>query len=285
MRVELILGCWGREQDNFNCCSGTTNVILDITKNTERNVLIAEFLDKVYGLFDKPLYLNVHTALWSLQDKFSDVSNPVFSKKFFKQIEEFCVAHKKCGVYLRLNIKETEEIGEEMSNMVFILDIDGTVCDSNQRVKEVCERAGKEFTMENVDKLFSSKEIDNFFKTEEIEKDIVIPGSDKVFNLVKKFNAELIYITGRNERFRDITSKWLIDNCKTSKDTKLIMRTKEFESVKADLYKETVFLDQVYQDRKDSIFWFFDDDDRALIRYSKYGVAFKAPDCWGSILC
>ena len=106
MKMELILGCWGRENNNFSFCSSTSNVILDLTKNTERNRNIAEFLDKMYGLFDKPLYTNIHTAVWNIQDKFSFKSNVVFPEVFFKQIEEFCVVHKRCGLYLKIEYRE-----------------------------------------------------------------------------------------------------------------------------------------------------------------------------------
>ena len=106
MRVVLILGCWGREVDGFVCCGGVANEILDITKNSERNLQVAELLDKVYGLFDKPLYNNVHTAIWTIQDKFSSTNNMIFSEKIFKFMEEFCVSHRKCGIYLRLDIKK-----------------------------------------------------------------------------------------------------------------------------------------------------------------------------------
>jgi hypothetical protein len=106
MHVVLILGCWGREVDGFVCCNGVSNEILDITKNSERNIKMAEFFDKAYELFDKPLYSNVHTVIWTIQDKFSSSGNLVFSEKMFKFMEEFCISHKKCGIYLRLDIKK-----------------------------------------------------------------------------------------------------------------------------------------------------------------------------------
>lgn len=286
MRVELILGCWGREKDNFSSCSGTKNVILDITKNTEKNVLIAEFLDKVYGLFDKPLYSNVHTALWSLQDKFSEIGKPIFPVNLFKQIEEFCILHKKCGVYLRLNVQDQDsELGEGMGNNVVILDIDGTICDSNQRVKDMCEKAGYEFSWDNVDKVFSSVDVNEFFNPDEVAKDKVIEGSEKILCLVDKLKADLYLVTGRNDNFRKITLDWLIDKFGIKKETPLFMRTEEFQKTNLDIYKEITFVNHILSKHEGSTFWFFDDDDRVLLKYSKYGVSFKAPDCWRSISC
>ena len=287
MKVELILGCWGREQNNFSCCSGTSNVILDITKNTEKNVAIAEFLDKVYNLFDKPLYSNAHTAIWNIQDKFSTKGKPVFQDQFFKQMEEFCILHKKCGVYLRLNMQVDNpiEIGEEMKNIIFIVDIDGTVCDSIPRVKRMCERAGCEYTWQNLDQLWSKEHLREFFNDEEIKKDTVIPGSEKIFKLIKKCGAHLVFLTGRNDSFRAVTSKWLVDNLGVPKDVGLIMRTPEFEDVDMQSYKETVFLEKVYKNQPKSFYVFFDDDERIIPRYAKYGVVFKAPKCWEDIEC
>jgi hypothetical protein len=104
MRLILNLGCWGREDLGFTSCSAVVNPILDLTLNSKRNTDIADYLDKVYGLFDKPLYNNVHTALWNIQDKFSSKGDLVFNEKVFKLIEAFCIEHKKCGVYLKLDL-------------------------------------------------------------------------------------------------------------------------------------------------------------------------------------
>lgn len=102
--VVLILGCWGRELDGLTICSGVSNRLLNIAPPTEKNKKIADILDGTYGLFDKPLYNNIHTALFSIQDKVSELNNPVFKPKYYKAIEEFCLHHRKCGLYLKLEI-------------------------------------------------------------------------------------------------------------------------------------------------------------------------------------
>ena len=50
-------------------CLGCENEILDLSNNTERNIAIADYLDSNYGLFDRPLYNNVHTAVFNIQEK------------------------------------------------------------------------------------------------------------------------------------------------------------------------------------------------------------------------
>jgi hypothetical protein len=108
MRVYLVFGCWGRKHDDFQVCRGVENEILDITGDTERNIAIAKHLDEVYHLFDRPLYNNVHTALFSIQDKFSQEGKLVFPKTYFGHLEGFCVTHAKCGLFLRLRLKEDQ---------------------------------------------------------------------------------------------------------------------------------------------------------------------------------
>jgi len=108
MKVCLVLGCWGRKHDDFQVCRGVENEVLDITDHTERNTAIAKHLDEVYHLYDRPLYTNVHTALFSLQENFSQRGKPVFPKEYFEHMEGFCVIHAKCGLFLRLRLKEDQ---------------------------------------------------------------------------------------------------------------------------------------------------------------------------------
>ena len=104
MKLILNLGCWGRFHNKFCLCKGVENEIIDLTARSTRNIEIENMLDEVYNLFDKPLYNNIHTEIWNIQEKFSEVGNPVFDKKLFKEIEDFCILHSKCGLYLRLEL-------------------------------------------------------------------------------------------------------------------------------------------------------------------------------------
>lgn len=106
MNIVLVLGCWGRNDFGFNSCNSVENIILDITQSSKINTEIVEYLDSHYKLFDKPLYTNIHTVLFGIQDKFSIKGKPVFEKNFFKAMEEFCIMHRRCGLYLRLDLIE-----------------------------------------------------------------------------------------------------------------------------------------------------------------------------------
>ena len=100
-RLILILGCWGIKYDKLTLCNGVRNEILDLSNKSERNKNISDYLDSNFRMFDKPLYNNVHTAIWNIQNKFSQI-DPIFDN--FKQIEEFCIFHSKCGLFLKLEI-------------------------------------------------------------------------------------------------------------------------------------------------------------------------------------
>lgn len=106
MKLLLILGCWGRKQKEFVCCPGVVNEILDLSKNSSLNIKIKNYLDTNFRMFDRPLYNNVHTAIWNVQDKFSEKGKPVIKEDMFRYIEEFCIDHAKCGLFLRLELRE-----------------------------------------------------------------------------------------------------------------------------------------------------------------------------------
>lgn len=108
MKIVLVLGCWGRKDNGFVSCKGVTNNILDLTKSSERNRSIKDYLDRCYQLFDKPLYNNVHTAIYNINEKFSTVVDKVFPDTLYQHMEAFCLDHKRCGTFLRLEIIEKE---------------------------------------------------------------------------------------------------------------------------------------------------------------------------------
>jgi hypothetical protein len=87
-------------------CGGVENEILDLTEGSEMNTTVANHLDSIYHLFDKPLYSNVHTALYSLQDKLAKDGRAVFTDEQYRRLEAFCVMHAKCGLFLRLKLEE-----------------------------------------------------------------------------------------------------------------------------------------------------------------------------------
>jgi len=106
MRLLLVLGCWGQKHGDVELCRGVENDILDLTAKTERNMAAVAMLDECYHLFDRPLYNNVHTAIYTLCERFNERINPLFTQERFGILERFCVMHAKCGLFLRLRTEE-----------------------------------------------------------------------------------------------------------------------------------------------------------------------------------
>lgn len=102
----LVLGCWGRSEEDFCTCNGVSNQILDLSIKSEQIRRVSDYLDDVLKLYDKPLYNNIHTVLFNIQDKFSEKTRPIFKESVFRYMEDFCLMHAKCGLYLRLELIE-----------------------------------------------------------------------------------------------------------------------------------------------------------------------------------
>jgi len=105
MKTVLILGCWGRTEDGICTCNSVSNQILDVSIKTDQMKKVTDYLDML-KLYDKPLYNNIHTVLFNIQDRFSEINKAVFNDKCFRRMEEFCIMHAKCGLYLKLELKE-----------------------------------------------------------------------------------------------------------------------------------------------------------------------------------
>lgn len=105
MNILLKFGCWGREHNGLMLCAGVSNTLMDLTKQTERNREISNYLDTM-GLYDRPVYGNIHTIIFRLQNDFSVKGNVLFEEAIYKTLEEFCILHKKCGLYLKLEMED-----------------------------------------------------------------------------------------------------------------------------------------------------------------------------------
>ena len=106
MKTMLVLGCWGRTEEDFCTCNGVSNQILEVSIQSEQIRKVSNYLDSILNLYNRPLYNNIHTALFNIQDKFSEKTRPIFKESVFRRMEDFCLVHAKCGIYLRLELIE-----------------------------------------------------------------------------------------------------------------------------------------------------------------------------------
>jgi uncharacterized HAD superfamily protein len=167
-------------------------------------------------------------------------------------------------------------------NIFFIVDIDGTVCDSMGRVVEMCNKVNLPFSSENVEKIFSSDDCKHFFSEEIIMSDGIIPGAEKLLSMRNRFNANLVFLTGRDEKFRKETMRWLNEKFGAT-NYSLYMRPSVHDGKTVPEYKENIFIEEIYKHNKNKYFVFFDDDSRVLELYGRFGVIFQAPGCWDEL--
>lgn len=102
-KVFLILGCNGRVDGKFVSCGGIENKILELSPKMEKiDDIIAYF--KAMGLFAAPVkdYNASRRILFYINDKFYQNLKPLWDEKFFRLLEKFTLAHKDCGIYLKL---------------------------------------------------------------------------------------------------------------------------------------------------------------------------------------
>jgi hypothetical protein len=167
--------------------------------------------------------------------------------------------------------------------LIFIIDIDGTVCNSIPRVKEICDSLGVN-NEDDLDKVWTDEAMNLFLKKENIMKDGIIQGAENIMEIVNRCNGLPIFLTGRNEYGRDSTRKWLSEVLHVPKYVKLIMRPNNMKNGYTADCKEELFLKHVYRNFNNGSFIFLEDHKETAKRYSKYGLVLLSPECWKTIL-
>ena len=159
---------------------------------------------------------------------------------------------------------------------IWVVDIDGTCADTRPRIEAISEKSGVP------EHKWTQEQVDEFTKPELIKLDAVIPGAENLVQLARRCGAKLVFLTGRSEVARRATRIWLENKLDIFETVPLVMRPNGDFRPTAEC-KEDVFLRAVDQVYRDANFIFFEDDEELLRRYSKYGLALKAPECWSVI--
>jgi hypothetical protein len=128
----LILGCFGLIEEGFTHCSSCENKILKINQSIQNYSNLIEYLDSC-RLFDKPLYdMNgVKNVIQNIHVKFNlNNFKKLWHQKEIDNYEKFISSHKRCGLYLKLILEETqikqetteviENIQNNEENVIFI---------------------------------------------------------------------------------------------------------------------------------------------------------------------
>lgn len=183
--------------------------------------------------------------------------------------------------------------------IIHILDIDTTIADNTHRAdllnpvcticlspkktehRAPCLTCGTE-TSSHIEQ----SQWDLFFDPELVYKDSVVPTALKYVNLLRKANAEIHYLTGRNEDLREITQHWLNTKFNKQPNEQLIMRPFDEIGIHAPEFKERAInrfrMDNSCQN--DVLFYFYEDDIHVMPMYTKYGIVIRCPEAWDHFL-
>jgi hypothetical protein len=141
--------------------------------------------------------------------------------------------------------------------MKVIIDIDNTLCNSNERFELAKKPNGK-------------TDWDIAHNPELIEKDKPnFPMIDLAYSY-KSRGVEVILLTGRPESIREATELWLTQY--HVEYDKLIMRSWEDNFLKAPIFKKKMYETYI----KDKVFCAYDDDEEIIQMWNQLGItAFK----------
>lgn len=158
------------------------------------------------------------------------------------------------------------------SDMIFVIDIDGTLADLTHREFLVADKGREDW--------------DKFFSDALIYKDAIIPGALEGYNAIYDIADKLYLVSGRPESSLLATEEWLIENDFNFpkifggiilRPDDLHMPSHEFKR----LIMDSVIIPENGEDAK---YVFIDDEDRNLEMFSEYGLALKAPEIWNDIM-
>lgn len=150
---------------------------------------------------------------------------------------------------------------------MLLLDLDGTIFDNSHRQHLVeCERPDW--------KAFLAPEL--------VAKDPVFPEAKKALDLLRKHTAHnYVFLTGRNESLREVTSKAIIEKLGIPLDNLNHLRMRPIDNHD----KPSVFKDKEISKLKNLILpkeiIAIDDDPYLVSVYLSHGIVpLLAPDCW-----
>ena len=166
-----------------------------------------------------------------------------------------------------------------MERVVLVVDLDGTLIDNKSRFEEFISSNGS----------FDMLSLREFFSEENVLSDPFMQGSEVVFELADKLNADIYFLTGRSEGFKDQTQKMLKkykEEMGIEHDVKnipLYMRPNESGPVKSYIVKEKILLRQLLPKHPGANFIFFEDEEENIKMFKQYGMVFESPECWPRI--
>lgn len=176
-----------------------------------------------------------------------------------------------------------------------IFDVDKTLADNEHRVSVlrkqcvVCGHAQRHGALHvpcemcgAVNMKNDQSSWDDFFDHDLMMQDTPYPKAQAYVQKLLAENVPVHIITGRGEKTRATTETWLelhygFDLTKT----KIKMRPVKMDGEVASKVKERSIKSLIQEEKLEkSKLFIYDDDPYVFEMYKKYGIVFKAPDCW-----
>lgn len=122
---------------------------------------------------------------------------------------------------------------------------------------------------------------DKFLDPELVSRDTHYENAVEFVKNLRFAGAPIVYITGRQQKLRDVTEAWLSEHVERVTSEPLYTRLPEQYDLQASVYKEEA-LKQCIEENGfgDCCFMFFEDDPFVFSMYSKYGTVVKCPEVW-----
>lgn len=123
---------------------------------------------------------------------------------------------------------------------------------------------------------------DQFLDPDLMIKDTPQPHAVSVLESMRAKNWWIVFMTGRNEKHREVTEEWLNTHMlRRPNNENLIMRPKGATNIPASVMKEQMFLEfRNSHSLHNASFLFFEDDRFVLATWQKYGMVFLCPQAW-----
>jgi hypothetical protein len=105
--IYIVLGCFGRTDDDFVSCSGIENRILLVDESLYFFEEIMNYIDRCQ-LFDKVMleYNAIRHFIHNMYDNFDQPFRKLWSEKQYRLYQKFVIDHRDCGLFIRLDFAD-----------------------------------------------------------------------------------------------------------------------------------------------------------------------------------
>ncbi len=180
-------------------------------------------------------------------------------------------------------------------NTVHIFDIDTTIADNKHRanlLNRICivclaskgteRRAICPTCNIETESQTSQEDWDAFFDPELVIKDVPNAKALVYADKLRAKDATIHFLTGRSEPARVVTELWLKTKFNKQDSETLIMRPNEEYGLLASKYKERAWsrLCQENGYKRDTLFYFYEDDPHVINMYGSHGIVIQCPEAW-----